>query len=60
MAIPHAHSGQVIDLRPLGAGLKQAVTTTVVKTDHVEVIRLILHAGKEIPHHKVSGEILVQ
>ena len=60
MAIPHATSGQVVDIRPLGDKLKQSVTTTLVKTDKLEVIRLVLPAGKEIPHHQVTGEITVQ
>lgn len=60
MAIPHATSGQVVDVRPLGAKLKQSVTTTLVKTGKLEVIRLVLPAGKEIPHHQVTGEITVQ
>ena len=32
MAIPHAKSGEVIDVRPLGSALAQARTTTLVKT----------------------------
>jgi quercetin dioxygenase-like cupin family protein len=34
--------------------------TTLVKTDKLEVIRLVLPADKEIPHHQVTGEITVQ
>ena len=60
MAIPHAAPGQVIEIHPLGAKLHGAVTTTLVKTAHLEVIRLVVPAGKEIPPHKVSGEITVQ
>src|ERR1051326_2824646 len=60
MAIPHAAPGQVIELHPLGATLHDAVTTTLVKTAHLEVIRLMVPAGKEIPSHKTSGEITVQ
>ena len=60
MAIPHATSGQLVDVRPLGAKLKQSITTTLVKTDNLEVIRLVLPAGKEIPPHQVTGEITVQ
>jgi quercetin dioxygenase-like cupin family protein len=60
MAIPHAAPGQVIELRALGAALRSAVTTTLIKTARLEVIRLVLPAGKEIPPHKVSGEITVQ
>jgi quercetin dioxygenase-like cupin family protein len=60
MAIPHATAGQIIDVRPLGGKLKQAATTTLIKTDTLEVIRLILPAGKDIPQHQVAGEITVQ
>lgn len=59
MAIPHANSGQVIDVRPLGTALRDNVTTTLVKTARLEVIRLVVPAGKELPAHQVPGEITV-
>jgi quercetin dioxygenase-like cupin family protein len=60
MAIPHAKSGEVIDIRPLGENLAYSVTNTLVKTDRLEVIRLTVLAGKQIPSHQVAGEITVQ
>lgn len=60
MAIPHAKSGQIIDIRPLGDRVKRSSTTTLVKTDELEVLRLVLPAGKEIPPHQTPGEITVQ
>ena len=60
MAMPHAASGQIVDVRPLGDTLTRSVTTTLVKTEHLEVIRLVVPAGKEIPPHQVAGEITVQ
>ncbi|HEY5337610.1 MAG TPA: cupin domain-containing protein [Rhizomicrobium sp.] len=57
MALHHAKSGGIVDLRPMGPDLREARTTAVIKADHFEVIRLIVHAGAEIPRHKVSGEI---
>ena len=60
MAIPHATPGQAIDIRPLGSAPSGAVTTTLIKTDRLEVIRLVVPAGKLIPSHKVAGEITVQ
>jgi quercetin dioxygenase-like cupin family protein len=60
MAIPHAKSGEVIDIRPLGSALAQARTTTLVKTKTLEIIRLVIPAGKDIPGHKAHGEITVQ
>jgi len=59
MAIQHAQSGEIISL-PLGAATATSKTTTLVKTGDIEVIRLVLPAGKEIPSHKAPGEITVQ
>lgn len=60
MALAHANPGDVIDVRPLGKRLANARTTTVLKTDGLEVVRLVLPAGKEIAEHKAPGEITVQ
>lgn len=59
MSIQHAKTGEVIQL-PLGADLGNSKTTTLVKTAHLELIRLVLPAGKEILSHKAPGEIAVQ
>lgn len=37
-----------------------AKTTTLAKTADLELIRLVLPVGKELPTHKVPGEITVQ
>lgn len=60
MAIPHAKSGEVIDIRPLGDALPGSITTTLVKTDRLEILRMVVPQGKEIPPHQVAGEITVQ
>ncbi|HVA49882.1 MAG TPA: cupin domain-containing protein [Pirellulales bacterium] len=60
MAIHHAAAAEVIDVRPLGAALKDTLTKTLVKTDTLEVIRIVLPAGKQLPPHRVEGEITVQ
>ena len=60
MAIPHAKSGEMIDVRPVGEALAPARTSTLVKTDGLEIIRLAVPAGKELLHHQVAGEITVQ
>lgn len=59
MAISHAQSGEVVQLRPAKA-LPETKTMTLVKTSNLEVIRLVVPAGKEIPTHKAPGEITVQ
>ncbi len=60
MAIPHAKPGDAIDVRPLGSALTQTKTTTLAKTARLELIRLVIPAGKDIPEHKTHGEITVQ
>ena len=60
MAIPHAKPGEVVDVQPLGAALTKTITQTIVKTDDLEVIRIVLPAGNELPPHQVPGEITVQ
>lgn len=60
MAIPHASSAQAIDVQPLGKKLAQAQTVALIKTNDMEVVRMILLAGKIVPPHKVPGEITIQ
>ena len=60
MAIPHAKPGEVMDVRPLGSALASAQTKVLVRAEKVEVIRLVVPAGKEIEEHRAKGEIVVQ
>ena len=60
MAVPHAASGELIDVQPLGADLRQTVSTTLIRAEHLEVFRFVLPAGKEALDHKVSGAITIQ
>jgi quercetin dioxygenase-like cupin family protein len=59
MAIPHLKSGEQMELA-LGKALPEAKTTTLLKTKDMEVIRLVLPAGKELPIHQAPSEITVQ
>ena len=60
MAIHHASPGEMIDIGPLGNTLAHAKTGTLFKSDGMEVLRLVLPAGKTIAEHKAPGEIAVQ
>ena len=60
MAIHHASSGELIDIRPLKENLKNAVTKALFKTHHLEVSRTVLRAGKDVPPHQVAGEMTIQ
>jgi len=55
-----ANPGDLIDARPLGTRLASAHTRTLVRTAALEVVRLIVRAGHEIPQHKANGELIVQ
>jgi quercetin dioxygenase-like cupin family protein len=60
MAVPHAKPGEIVDVRPLGPALASSQTTTLVRGEQVEVIRLVVPAGKEIAEHRAKGELVVQ
>ncbi len=60
MSIPHAQPGDVIKVRPLADQLATSITKTLIKTSHVEVIRMVLPASKVMSEHKAPGEIIVQ
>ena len=57
MALHHAKSNEIVDLAPLGPALSDAMTTAITKTGQFEAIRLIVHAGDQIPQHHVAGPI---
>ena len=60
MATRRAKPSEIIDASPLGSALAKARTRTLVKTDSLEVIRLVVPAGRQVRTHKVAGEITVQ
>lgn len=60
MSLPHALSGQPVAVAPFGPGLSGQRTVALFKSAQLEVIRLVLAAGKTMPTHKVAGEITIQ
>ena len=60
MALHHAASGEIIDLAPYGETFSDAASAALFKTRELEVIRMVLHAGKEVPEHSVPGEMTIQ
>ena len=59
MAIPHLASGQVTSVLPLAASLADAKTTALFKGPNLEVMRMVLSAGKKIAPHHVNGPITI-
>lgn len=60
MALKHADPGQVIDIKPYGAALAQKQSVALFKSEDLEVMRLVLLAGKTMTSHDVAGEITLQ
>lgn len=60
MALTHSLSGDITSVLPLGAKLQTSLTHTILKAPQLELIRIVLLAGKEMHEHKVPGEITVQ
>lgn len=59
MALPHAQSGQVIDVGPLGGRLAQEKSVALFKSADLELMRLVLPAGKSLHEHHVPGDITI-
>ena len=59
MALTHAQSSELIDVRPFGDNLARESTRTLVKTDTLEIVRLGDVRGKIYEGHQVPGEITV-
>lgn len=52
MALHHAASGEILDIQPLGSALRDAISTTLVLSEGLEVFRLVLPQGARVPDHK--------
>ncbi len=57
MALQHATSGQVVALRPANEDVSQFSSIAIAKTEELELIRLVLPAGKSMPEHSVRGQV---
>jgi hypothetical protein len=48
MAIPRAQPAEVLDISALGESLPETQTSTLVKTDSLEVLRLVLPGARRL------------
>ena len=60
MALPHAAAGDLIDIAPYGARLPEMASTALFRSDWLEVLRMVLPAGRSVPQHHVDEEVTVQ
>lgn len=59
MALKHAASGEIIQLLP-DTPVTALISQALVCAPRLEVMRLVLEAGKPIPVHAVAGPLTIQ
>ena len=59
MALPHAQLLDVINVAPLGAELPGTVSTSLIKTDRLQLLHLVLNERQDLPEHHVSDECTI-
>jgi quercetin dioxygenase-like cupin family protein len=57
MALEHHRPLQAIDVRPLGTALADAVTSSLLKIDELQLMRVVLRQGDALPEHAVDGAV---
>jgi quercetin dioxygenase-like cupin family protein len=57
MAIEHLRPGQRVSVRPDRLDIDPMRTTALFKSRDLEVIHLVLAAGKSLPAHQVPGDL---
>ena len=60
MALQHAASGDKIALSRGDDDIAFFTSVALVKTPHMELIRLVLPKERPLPRHKVDGEVTLQ
>ena len=59
MALPHAQPLDIINVAPLGDALRDAVSTSLIKTDRLQLLHLVLPKHHDQPHHHVDDECTI-
>lgn len=59
MATHHAVPGEIVDLTSWANDLPYEKTKTIIKTDEMELARLVIHKGEEYPSHNMPMPIIV-
>jgi quercetin dioxygenase-like cupin family protein len=60
MALPHAHHLDVINVGPLGPKLADAVSTSLIKSERLQLLHMVLPAHADQPQHHVADECTIQ
>ena len=57
MALSHLPSGQKMSVRPLGPALANTRSNALLKSAQLEVIRVVIPAGRTLHEHHFRGEL---
>lgn len=60
MALKHAKPLEVVDLHASDETRGTAVSSSLLKTPRLQLLRVVLAAGQALPEHQVPGEITIQ
>ena len=60
MPLDHGQALEPIDVRPLGSAWADACSTSLLKSQRVQLMRLVLRRGESLPEHHVPGEMTLQ
>lgn len=59
MALPHAQPMDIINVGPLADALPGAVSTSLIKTDSLQLLHLVLRAHEDQPEHRLDHECVI-
>ena len=59
MALPHANLLDVINVAPLGERLDGQVSTSLIKTDRIQLLHLVLAPHQDMAQHHVDDECTI-
>jgi quercetin dioxygenase-like cupin family protein len=59
MALPHANHLDVINIAPMGEALHGQVSTSLIKTDRIQLLHLVLAPHQDQPQHHVDEECTI-
>jgi len=59
MALPHAQAMDVINVGPFGDKLAGQVSTSLIKTDRMQLLHMVLAPYQDVPQHHVDDECTI-
>jgi quercetin dioxygenase-like cupin family protein len=54
-----AGPGEIVDLALVGRGQETRRQASLIKTNDVHVVQILVPAGKEVPTHEAEGQIIL-